>query len=322
MLSLGLTGGIAAGKSLLSTRFRELGAVVIDADQLAREVVAPGTAGLAEVVAHFGPHLLLPDGSLDRPQLGSLVFAEPAAREALNAIIHPRVRAAAQAQKDQAGPGAIVVQDIPLLVETGQGANFHLVVVVQASLETRVARMMGARGMSRADALARMAAQASDEERAAAADVVIANDGSPQRALAEVDALWHGRLLPFAANLAAGRAAGGTATAPVVPADPSWPAQAGRLAARVRAAVGEPAVAVDHVGATAVAGQAAPDVLELQVQLRTKADLAAAIAPLAAAGFPRTGQQEGGGSLHASADPGRPAALAVVVGALVQEAAR
>ena len=105
MLSLGLTGGIAAGKSLLSTRFRELGAVVIDADLLARDAVAPGTAGLAEVVAHFGPDLLLPDGSLDRPRLGALVFADPAERQALNDIVHPRVRAAAQALKRDAGPG-------------------------------------------------------------------------------------------------------------------------------------------------------------------------------------------------------------------------
>ncbi|MHA7304665.1 dephospho-CoA kinase [Arthrobacter sp. TMN-49] len=314
MLSLGLTGGIAAGKSLLATRFRELGAVVIDADQLAREAVAPGAVGLAEVVAHFGPHILLPDGSLDRPLLGSLVFTDPSERQTLNAIIHPRVRAAAQALKNDAGPGAIVVQDIPLLVETGQGANFHLVVVVQASTGTRVARMMGNRGMARADALARLAAQASDEERAAAADVIIVNDGSPQRALAELDALWHGRLLPFAANLAAGLPASnvaGTTSAHTVPADPSWPAQAARLAARVKAAVGESAVSVDHVGATSIPGQAARDVVELHLQLRTAADTPAATAPLAGAGFPLTGRLDGGGSLHVSADPGRPATLAV-----------
>ncbi|MHA7269134.1 dephospho-CoA kinase [Arthrobacter sp. HLT1-20] len=311
MLSLGLTGGIAAGKSLLSTRFRELGAVVVDADQLAREVVAPGTPGLAQVAAQFGENFLLPDGSLDRPKLGSLVFADPSARQALNAIIHPRVRSAAQAMKDQASPGTIVVQDIPLLVETGQGAAFHLVVVVQAAAWVRVARMVRDRGMSREDAQARMDAQASDAERAAAADVVISNDGSPQRALDELDALWHGRLLPFAANLAAGRPASGPATAGAVPADPSWPSQAARLAARVKAAVGEPAVSVDHIGATAIAGKPAPDVLELRVQLRAGVDLLAAIEPLAAAGFPLTERTSGGGSLHASADPGRAATVEV-----------
>ena len=320
MLSLGLTGGIAAGKSLLSTRFRQLGAVVIDADQLARDAVAPGTTGLSAVVEHFGAHLLLPDGSLDRPQLGSLVFADPAAREALNAIVHPRVRAAAKALKDSAAPGAIVVQDIPLLVETGQGANFHLVVVVEAPLDVRVARMMGTRGMSREDALARMDAQASDEERAAAADVVIVNDGDAGQALAAVDALWHGRLLPFAANLAAGRPADWPA-APPHRSGGSQLAGPGRHGwrPRVRRLWGRPAVAVDHIGATAVAGRPAPDVLELRVQLRPDADTEAVIAPLAAAGFPMTGRAGGGGSVHWSADPGRPATLAVVVGALVQD---
>ncbi|POH72365.1 dephospho-CoA kinase [Arthrobacter glacialis] len=318
MLSLGLTGGIAAGKSLLSTRFRELGAVVIDADQLAREVVAPGTPGLAQVVAQFGQNFLLPDGSLDRLKLGSLVFADPSQRQALNAIIHPRVRAAAQSMKDQAGPGAIVVQDIPLLVETGQGAAFHLVVVVQASAETRVARMMATRGMSREDAQARMDAQASDAERAAAADVVIANDGDPQQAIAALDALWHGRLLPFAANLADGQPAAGPLTPQNVPADPRWPVQAARLAARVKTAVGELAVSVDHIGATSVPGQPAPDVLELQVQVRTAEDLLAAMAPLAAAGFPLSGRTSGGGSLHVSADPGRAATVTALAQAPAQ----
>lgn len=321
MLSLGLTGGIAAGKSLLSTRFRELGAVVIDADQLARDVVAPGTAGLAQVVAQFGQNFLLPDGTLDRPKLGSLVFADPSKRQALNAIIHPRVRTAAQLLKDQAGPGTIVVQDIPLLVETGQSAAFHLVVVVQASAETRVARMMATRGMSQVEAQARMDAQASDAERAAAADVVIANDGGPEQAIAALDALWHGRLLPFAANLAAGLPAAGPPATQTVPADPSWPAQAARLAARVKTALGELAVSVDHIGATAVSGRPAPDVLELQVQVGTAEDLLAAIAPLAAVGFPLSGRTSGGGLLHASADPGRPATVTAVAPALAQHPA-
>ncbi|WP_083508692.1 dephospho-CoA kinase [Arthrobacter alpinus] len=207
MLSLGLTGGIAAGKSLLANRFRELGAVVIDADQLAREVVAPGSPGLAAVVERFGRGILLPDGSLDRPKLGSIVFADDGHRLALNAIVHPLVRSAADSLKFDAGPGAIVVQDIPLLVESGQGANFHLVVVVQAPREERIARMVRDRGMSEADAMARMSAQASDDERAAVADVLIHNDGSPERAVAQLDAVWHQRLVPFAANMAAGTAA-------------------------------------------------------------------------------------------------------------------
>lgn len=201
MLSLGLTGGIAAGKSLLTARFRDLGAVVIDADQLARDVVAPGTPGLEAVVATFGDRILAPDGSLNRAKLGSVVFADQGARESLNAIVHPRVRAAADALKADAGDGAIVVQDIPLLVESGQEASYHLVLVVQAPREERIARMVRDRGMSYDDALARMAAQATDEQRAAAADVLIDNGGLPEGAVAQLDLLWQERLLPYAANM-------------------------------------------------------------------------------------------------------------------------
>ena len=245
MLSLGLTGGIAAGKSLLANRFRELGAVVIDADRLAREVVAPGTPGLAAVVGQFGARILLPDGSLDRAQLGAIVFADKDARESLNAIVHPLVRAAANALKDDAGPGSIVVQDIPLLVESGQGANFHLVVVAHAPKDVRVARMVRDRGMTEADALARIAAQATDEERAAVADVLIVNDGTPDKVIKELDALWHDRLVPFAANLSAGVPACPSKEVRAVQPDASWPAQAARLAARIKHAVGDLAASVD-----------------------------------------------------------------------------
>lgn len=245
MLSLGLTGGIAAGKSLLANRFRELGAVVIDADRLAREVVAPGTPGLAAVVRQFGARILLADGSLDRAQLGAIVFADKGARETLNAIVHPLVRAAANALKDDAGPGTIVVQDIPLLVETGQGVNFHLVVVAQAPRDIRVARMVRDRGMTEADALARISAQATDEERAAAADVLIVNDGTPEQAVKELDALWHDRLVPFAANLAAGTPAGTSRDVRASEPDASRPAQAARLAARIKHATGELATSIE-----------------------------------------------------------------------------
>lgn len=244
MLSLGLTGGIAAGKSLLANRFRELGAIVIDADRLARDVVAPGTPGLSAVVERFGQNILLPDGTLDRPQLGALVFSDDTARQALNAIVHPLVRAAADSIKLCAGPGSVVVQDIPLLVESGQGANFHLVVVVQAPRIERIERMVRDRGMSEAAAVARMAAQASDEERAAAADVVIINDGLPEHAVAELDALWHGRLLPFAANLAAGKAAAHPGVAAV--SRSTGAAGAIRLEQRIRRAVGDLANCVEQ----------------------------------------------------------------------------
>lgn len=328
MLSLGLTGGIAAGKSLLSARFRELGAQVIDADKLAREVVAPGTPGLDAVVNQFGSSLRLADGSLDRARLGALVFSDTTARESLNSIIHPLVRAEAESLKRAAGASTIVVQDIPLLVETGQGANFHLVVVAQASKDVRLARMMRERGMSGENALARIAAQATDDERAAAADVVIVNEGAPEQALAELDELWHQRLFPFAANLANGVSAPSYGPAAIVPSDPNWAPQGARIMARLAKATGENVVGIDHIGSTAVPGLAAKDVLDLQIRVRSL-DAADALAQsLAEAGYPSrdgdwwdTGHDFAGGTkgqrwekrFHNSADPGRPVNLHVRV---------
>ncbi|WP_269939710.1 dephospho-CoA kinase [Arthrobacter sp. HY1533] len=307
MLSLGLTGGIAAGKSLLTNRFRELGAVVVDADLLAREAVAPGSPGLAAVADRFGAGILLPDGSLDRPKLGAIVFSDPAARESLNAIVHPLVRSAAAALKDGARPGDVVVQDIPLLVETGQGADFHLVVVVQAPLEERVARMVRDRGMSRDDALARMAAQASDEDRAAAADVVIVNDGTPEQAVAALDELWHVRLLPFAANLAAGVPARGTALAVTVAE--SGTGAAARLLARIDRALGETGSVVQiHDGGHPTDAFPAQS-LAFQVVLAPDAVPGVLAELLAAVGFFPKLPVAGGVTRFESADPGLPAVL-------------
>src|SRR5262245_3176000 len=178
MLLIGLTGGIGAGKSAVGKRLAELGAIVIDADALAREVVEPGTDGLAEVVAEFGPDVLTPTGELDRPALGRLVFADPQRRQALEGLIHPRVRARSAEIIASAPADAVVVNDIPLLVETGQAKNFPLVIVVLASEQTRVDRLARDRGMSEQDARARIAAQATDEQRRAVADVVIVNDAT------------------------------------------------------------------------------------------------------------------------------------------------
>lgn len=206
MLKIGLTGGIASGKSVVATRFAELGAVVIDADALAREVVAPGTPGLADVVSVFGDDVLSADGGLDRAKLGSLVFNDPAQREQLNAIIHPLVRErAAQLLKEaaEAGPDSIVVQDIPLLVETGQTGSFDVVVVVDAPDEVRVQRMTENRHMSGEEARARMAAQASRAERLGAADVILDNSGSVEALIQQVDSLWQSQLVPWASATAA-----------------------------------------------------------------------------------------------------------------------
>ncbi|MGO1522117.1 MAG: dephospho-CoA kinase [Nesterenkonia sp.] len=190
ILSVGLTGGIASGKSAVSQRMAEHGAVVIDADELSREVVAPGTEGLAEIHTEFGQEVITEAGALDRPALGERVFNDDDARTQLNAIVHPRVRAAATQLREAAGEGRIVVEDIPLLVETGQQERFDVVVVVQAPHEERVRRMAEDRGMSRADAESRISAQASDEQRAEAADVVLDNSGTLEDLHEQVDRLW------------------------------------------------------------------------------------------------------------------------------------
>jgi dephospho-CoA kinase len=175
---VGLTGGVASGKSTVSQVLRDLGAVVVDADALAREVVEPGTPGLAAVVAEFGRGVLGPDGSLDRAALGQLVFADPVRRAALEAIVHPLVRARAAELEATAPPGAVVVHDIPLLVETGQADAFDAVVVVDVAEEEQVERAVRERGWTADEARARIAAQATRAERLAAATHVVDNSGT------------------------------------------------------------------------------------------------------------------------------------------------
>ena len=190
VLRVGLTGGIASGKSLVSKDLALRGALVIDADRLAREVLEPGSPGLEEVVSTFGPEVLDDDGALDRPALGRIVFADSSARERLNAIVHPLVRRRATERAEAAEPGTIIVEDIPLLVETGQAGRFDVVVVVQAAEHERVRRMAEDRGMSSEEARARIAAQADDAERAAVADVVLHNDGTPEELSVKVQELY------------------------------------------------------------------------------------------------------------------------------------
>ena len=176
MLKVGLTGGIGAGKSEVSRLLVERGAVLIDADRIAREVVAPGTEGLAAVVAAFGAQVLAPDGSLDRPKLGSIVFADPEKLAVLNSIVHPLVGARSRELESAAPEDAVVVHDVPLLTENGLAALYDVVVVVDASTETQLDRLVRLRGMTESDARARMAAQATREQRREIADVVIDND--------------------------------------------------------------------------------------------------------------------------------------------------
>ena len=177
-MRVGLTGGVASGKSTVAALLRELGAVVVDSDVLAREVVEPGTPGLAAVVEAFGPEVLTADGALDRPALGAVVFGDEAARRRLEAILHPLIRARAAELEAAAPEGTVVVHDIPLLVETGQADRFDAVLVVDVPVETQVGRMVRDRGMSREDALARVAAQADREQRLAAATHVVDNTGT------------------------------------------------------------------------------------------------------------------------------------------------
>jgi dephospho-CoA kinase len=195
MLRIGLTGGIGSGKSTVAALLAARGAVVVDADRIAREVVEPGTPGLAAVVGAFGPGVLGADGALDRAALASIVFADRTARARLDGIVHPLVRARAEEVVAQAPPDAVVVQDVPLLVETGQAGRYDLVLVVEADLETRLARLV-LRGLTEDDARARIAAQATDEQRRGVADVVLDNSGTPDALAEQVERFWAERVAP------------------------------------------------------------------------------------------------------------------------------
>jgi dephospho-CoA kinase len=189
MLRIGLTGGIGSGKSTAAARFAELGAVVIDADRLAREVVEVGTPGLATVIRRFGTGILRPDGSLDRPKLGQLVFENPDALAELNSIVHPLVAERSAELMAAAGPDAVVVYDVPLLVENDLAAGFDAVVVVEAPLAVRLTRL-ASRGLAEDEARARIARQATDEQRRAMATVVLDNSGDRAALERAVDAAW------------------------------------------------------------------------------------------------------------------------------------
>ncbi|WP_174184594.1 dephospho-CoA kinase [Nocardia barduliensis] len=322
MLRIGLTGGMGAGKSTVARALAELGAVIIDSDLIAREVVEPGTEGLAALVAAFGADILAADGSLDRPALAAKAFGDDAARAKLNSITHPLVGKRTAELIAAAPADAIVVQDIPLLVENGLAPLMHLVLIVDVDAETRIRRLVEFRGVLEADARARISAQATDEQRRAVADVLLDNSGAPGSVEAEVRRLWAERLVPFERNLRTGTPARRQEIR-LVPADPGWPAQAQRLIARLRVACGTAASRIDHVGSTSVPGLPAKDVIDLQI---TVADLHAAHGlrdALGAAGFPvrpestqdnpkPTPQDPAGADtalwvkrFHQNADPGR-----------------
>lgn len=323
MLKVGLTGGIGAGKSAVAQSLVRRGAVLIDSDRLAREVVAAGTDGLTEVIEAFGPGIVGADGELDRPALGARVFADEPARRRLEGIIHPRVRARA-AELTRAAPGdAIVVNDVPLLVETGLAPAYHLVVVVDADPAVRTRRLTETRGMTPEQAAARIAAQADDEDRRAAADVVLDNNASLDDLDARVGRLWRERLLPYEENVRLGRHASADGVLRVVPPDPTWPRQAARLIARIDHALGG-GYPVSHIGSTAVPGLPAKDVIDLMLSVPTLERADALATELGRAGLPRReGEwhdnarglpgQTWPKRLHGNADPGRPVHLHVRV---------
>lgn len=326
MLLVGLTGGIASGKSTVAGWLRDQGAVVIDADVLAREALARGSAGLDAVVQRFGAHLLTSEGALDRSALAAVIFDDDDARADLEAIVHPAVERGFAARLAQAPSDAIVIYDVPLLVENALADRYHLVLVTQAPRELRIERAM-TRGMTRTQVEARIETQATDEDRRAAADIVISTAREEADVRADVARLWSERLIPYQANLAAGRRAE-RSKADLSSDDPAnpWADQARRLLDRLVRAGGSLIHDAAHIGSTAIPGLVAKDVLDLQVGVRTLAD-ADALAPLlAAAGFPRVQDRaqdtpKAGTpdpelwtkTFHANADPGRAVNLHVRV---------
>jgi dephospho-CoA kinase len=197
MVRIGLTGGIGAGKSTVAGRLRELGATIIDADRLAREVVEPGTPGLAAVTEAFGPQVLTADGRLDRPGLGRIVFGDTEKLARLNGILHPLIGERTQALIAAAAPDSVLVHDIPLLVENHLAGGFQLVIVVDAPVPERIRRLVQDRGMTEEEARSRIAAQAGDDERRKVADVWIDNSGTPADTLIQVDDCWRDRIEPL-----------------------------------------------------------------------------------------------------------------------------
>src|SRR5690606_31772289 len=279
MLRVGLTGGIGSGKSTVGRRFTELGGTVVDADRIAREVVEPGSRALRAIVERFGEDMLGEDGALDRPALARIVFADPAALADLEGITHPAIWELTATRMATARRNGIVVHDMPILVEKGLASAYHLVVVVDAPAEERLRRLVEDRGMDAADARARIAVQATDAQRRAAADALIPNTGTIDELRQAVDALWRERILVFDENLRLGIASKRPDELVLSEPQDRWPDDAARLMGRIAQALGPRALSIDHVGSTAIPGVIAKDVIDLQIGVRDlhEADSAAFI---------------------------------------------
>lgn len=297
MLQVGLTGGIASGKSTVASLLAERGAVLIDADRIAREVVELGSPGLEAVKDAFGADVLRPDGSLDRERLAQRVFDDDDARRTLNGIVHPLVREETQTRVAKLPDDVVVVHDVPLIVENEMSAQYHLVVVVGVSAEVRVARAVG-RGMTQEQARARIAAQADDPERRRAADVWVDNEGTEEQLRSVVELLWRARIVPFAENLAARHwAEPGELDGPF---DCPREGEVERLIARVERSAGAGLTQVRHKQR---GGEPRMDVVELRARSAIGDLHADALLP---AGFVKVRPW-----VFANADPGRPAVLKI-----------
>lgn len=287
----------------MSATFTELGAIVVDGDVIAREVVEPGTEGLAGLVEAFGETILAPDGALNRPALAAIAFSDEQKRATLNAIVHPLVARRRSELIAAAHQDAVIVEDIPLLVESKMAPMFPLVVIVHADAEVRVQRLIEYRGFTEDDARARIAAQADEATRRAVADVWLDNSGHAGELVEKARALWHERIQPFAHNLQAGQPA--PSSARLVAPDPRWPAQAQRIIARLHTACGHRALRIDHIGSTAVPDVDAKDVIDIQVTVASLEVADELAESLHAAGYVPT---------SVTADVGKPDARSTVAG--------
>lgn len=321
MIRIGLTGGIGAGKSTVSAAFSECGGIIVDGDVIAREVVEPGTEGLAALVDAFGRDILLPDGALNRPALAAKAFVDDEKRQLLNGIVHPLVARRREEIIAAVSDEAVVVEDIPLLVETGLAPMFPLVVVVHADEETRVERLIK-RGMDEKDARARIAAQASEEQRRAIADVLIDNSGSQGELVEHARDIWYQRVLPLAHNIRTRETVRNPAG--LVRYHPVWADDARRIVNRVKMACGARALRVDHIGSTAIEGMDAKDVIDVQVTVESLGVADELVDALTDVGYPRIEHitsdvpHEGDPAqwrkrIHGAADPGRPANIHIRV---------
>jgi len=282
VLILGLTGGIGAGKSTASAELARLGAVIIDADHIAREVVEPGSPGLDMLAAEFGEDIVGADGALDRASLAERAFVSAECTAALNAITHPLIGERTAELFAQAADDAIVVHDMPLLVEGGMAPGYHLVLVVDTPEDVRLHRLVELRGLPEDDARSRIERQASDEQRRAVADVLLDNAGAEDALREQVREAWDLRITQMAANLAHGRAV--LPENEVIGPLPEWRDEARRAAGRLRHALGGLEAEVEHVGPTAE-GIPAVDVVALEVRPAPEVDPASVVTRLTQAGY-------------------------------------